>query len=108
MSSPLVAYMVSTTMCATSAASVYPHLSSEHLVGLAPIVLPTVKTLGLTQAFFGLVRAFLGFNWSYLTYIFLAWQTYYVIYTFWWKAPVCYFNKADEFHFTNKIRQMSS
>jgi hypothetical protein len=54
------------------------HASSDKFATVAPLALPSLQQLlhGWT------------WHWTYLVYTVLIWQTTYILYTFWWKAPV--------------------
>ncbi|KAF2498144.1 cytochrome P450 [Lophium mytilinum] len=69
-------------MCAKHSPLPYAQSSSGSLAWLAPITLPCIKQLGLANAL-----PTLTWQWLDLVYLFLIYQTAYILHTFWWKAP---------------------
>jgi hypothetical protein len=78
-----MAYMASTTMCAMQVPTLHAQASNDKVIAIAPLVLPSLRQLKHVSFFWSS-----SWQWMYLVYGVLAWQTAYILYTFWWKAPV--------------------
>ncbi|KAH3919011.1 hypothetical protein HBH56_027670 [Parastagonospora nodorum] len=81
-SSPIMAYMASTTLCAMHAPPLHLQAPADKFVAVAPFLLPPVQSLSHSNLFSSWT-----WHWAYLVYALLLWQITYILHTFWWKAP---------------------